>query len=363
MQLAIKPETVARLDEIANSYQLATVEKSPFTAALSTAVAINELRSLLTPDVMAPIMQLMNSPLGFLTDRTGRPNWKGEVKPLYTVEVVRDALIEATLRGFHPVGNEFNIIAERFYGAKNGFTRKVSTYPGLTNFSDSYSIPKIVGEAGAIVVAEASWNLNGKADTIRREFAVKGDKFAGADSYTGKAERKLFAAVYKRISGQNVPDNDAKEVDIDTMARADGHEVNHDDPRERAMDSWRKDCEATEADNAKLRAQGVPEDQLDPMPEPPDLDKIPGLEACEAKPKPSPVIPWREKLITGIQGISGKKLGELSGDQLVKLEAAISQFQPSVRKAKPALEGLLAAVKEGISELKASPTELPLDGQ
>ena len=135
----IKPETIARLDEIARDYQIAKIDQSPFSATFSTAIALNELRSLLTADVMRPIMQLMNTPLGFLTDRNGRPNWKGETKPTYTEEVVRDAVIEATLRGFFVVGNEFNLLAERFYAAKAGLRRKVTTFPGLTNFSHSYS--------------------------------------------------------------------------------------------------------------------------------------------------------------------------------------------------------------------------------
>lgn len=201
------------LDELANSYAgtLGTIEK-PFATTLTLAIAMNGLRDLLTPEVMAPIMALMNSPLGFLTDRTGRPDWKGNVKDPYTVDEVRDCIIEGTLRGFRVVGNEMNIIAGRFYGAKAGFQRKVRTYPGLTEFVDVYDIPRALGDKGAIVKCRASWLLNGKPDSIEREFPIKGDSYAGTDSYLGKATRKLLSAVFEKITGQSIPEGDPSDI-------------------------------------------------------------------------------------------------------------------------------------------------------
>lgn len=206
-------EKMEALDTVANSYEgtLGTIDK-PFATTLTLAVAMNSLRELLTPEVMAPIMALMNSPLGFLTDRTGRPDWKGNVKDPYTVDEVRDCIIEGTLRGFRVVGNEMNIIAGRFYGAKAGFQRKVRTYPGLTQFVDVYDIPRASGDKGAIVKCRASWLLNGKPDAIEREFPIKGDSYAGADSYLGKATRKLLSAVFEKITGQSIPEGDPSDI-------------------------------------------------------------------------------------------------------------------------------------------------------
>lgn len=67
-------------------------------------------------------MPLMNTKVGFLTDRNGRPRKNGTVQPLYTIPVVRDAIIDAVSIGLLPTGNQFNIIAERMYPTKEGYT-------------------------------------------------------------------------------------------------------------------------------------------------------------------------------------------------------------------------------------------------
>lgn len=210
------PEKFRKLDELAIQYGGAlSMADSPFSSTFTLASAMGQLRDLLTPDVMKPVMDLMNSPLGFLTDRSGKPGWKNgsqtPPKPLYTENEVRDVLIEATLRGFAMVGNETNIIAGRFYAAKAGLRRRVTTFPNLSEFKDIYEIPRNIGDKGAIVKCRASWVLNGKPDGMEREFAVKGDAFATSDAYSGKAERKLLNAVFQRLTGQSVPEGDATE--------------------------------------------------------------------------------------------------------------------------------------------------------
>ena len=356
-QLAvIKPETITRLDEIANTYQLAKIDKSPFAATFSTALAINELRSVLTAEVMRPIMDLMNTPLGFLTDRSGKPNRQGIItKQPYTWEEVRDVVIEATLRGFFPVGNELNIIAGRFYAAKNGLRRKVTTHPGITEFRDSYSIPKTINNAGAIVEAEASWKLNGTSDSLKRNFAVKGDEYAAADSYIGKATRKLLAAVWERISGVAIPEGEVEEVNLSSMKQAEGCEVESPE-----MERWRMDCQATEEYNARLRAQGAPESDMEPMPMPPGTDEIPGLPR-EPKPQPPVEIPWREVEVTHAQlkALAGKKLGELAPEMLEKIRDTINKMSAPVRAGKPGIDALLTAVSRGLKELSDAPKEPP----
>ena len=206
------PEKIKKLDALAELYsQGLSLSTSPFSATIQTAVAMGELRELLTQDVMAPIMRLMNTPLGFLTDRTGKASWKGETKPLYSWEEVRDCVIEGTLRGFATVGNEMNIIAGRFYAAKNGLRRKVTKFPGITDFRDSYEVPRVIGDKGAIVKCRATWRLAGVESSLEREFAVKGDSYATSDSYSGKAERKLLNAVFQRLSGILLPEGEVSE--------------------------------------------------------------------------------------------------------------------------------------------------------
>lgn len=212
-------EEIQRLDELARKYDgLLTTNEAPFHASLNLALAMNQLRSALTPTIMEPMMALMNSPLGFLTDRTGRPNARGESKPLYDVAVVRDCLIEALLRGFVPVNNEINIIGARCYPAKNGLSRKVKQYPGISDYKDGFTVPRITDGKGAVIACWASWKLNGREDEVKREFAIKGDAYASADSYLGKAQRKLYHAVFERLSGQSLPEGEVSDDEL-SMAK------------------------------------------------------------------------------------------------------------------------------------------------
>ncbi|MBD5505619.1 MAG: hypothetical protein HDR09_18235, partial [Lachnospiraceae bacterium] len=77
-----------------------------FGAAFGAAQVIMLLREALTPEVMNTIfMPLMNSKVGFRTDRDGKPGKDGRTKPLYEVDVVREAIIDAALIGLRPTGN------------------------------------------------------------------------------------------------------------------------------------------------------------------------------------------------------------------------------------------------------------------
>lgn len=186
-----------------------------FEAELAVAQSIQDLRAALTPEVMRPIMGLMNTDLGFLTDRDPkRPAKNGESVTPYSVEDVRDAIIEAKLRGFHCCGNEFNIISKRFYAAKNGLKRRCETWPGVTNLKILIGLPRNSRDgAGAVVPVVGSWEKDGQKDKIETEVAVKVNAFMGADAVVGKAERKLYKRIFDRLSGRVTPDGDASEDD------------------------------------------------------------------------------------------------------------------------------------------------------
>lgn len=182
--------------------------KSKLEAAVSMARAIRELRAAITPGMMAAIMPLMNSPLGFRTDR---PNKKNQ-NP-YSEEQVKTVVIEALIRDLRLVGNEFNIIAERLYVTKEGFTRKIAEFPGLTNFTLTMGVPT-ASDDGAIVKCRATWLLHGSPDAIDREIAVHTDDYSTFDQVLGKADRKMRAAVYNKLAGSGfmaLPDGEASQ--------------------------------------------------------------------------------------------------------------------------------------------------------
>jgi hypothetical protein len=152
-------------------------------------------------------LPLRGTTLGFLTDM----DTKGADQQ-YPIHVVRDCCTEALMRGFNLVGNEFNIIAGRFYGAKAGYERKVLEWPGLTHLLMEPAVPQ-AGNGGALVAYVATWRLNGQQQCLKcaqenvdgtiidNRIPVKVNSGMGADAILGKAERKMYYRIYKRLSG------------------------------------------------------------------------------------------------------------------------------------------------------------------
>lgn len=225
-----------RLDEIASNSALITSGGSPFTQAITTAQAIGDIRATLTDAVMNEvIMPLMNSKLGFRTDKDpNRPVWKkgkdgkwtNEAPEPYSVSTVRECVIEAILRGLTIVGNTFNIISQQSYTTKEGLWYLIGKkVEGLTDFKISIGVPKMIKPAGdarnasdeeakgAIVACFAMWKLNGVADRVERDIPIRVNAQMGADAIMGKAERKILAAAYAQITGTTLGDADASEYD------------------------------------------------------------------------------------------------------------------------------------------------------
>jgi hypothetical protein len=204
-----------RIDEIASGAMEFFGQAGSMEAELRVAKAIVELREALTSGVMKDVIALMNSDLGFDTDQN--PKRDRDAQP-YSIEVVKDFVIQAKLRGYHLVGNECNIIQGKFYATKYGVTRKARTWPGVTNLDDNYEVP-IMREGGAIVKCWATWKLNGTTDRIDRMLPVRVNKMMGSDAILGKAQRKLFSAIIGKLSGRAMPDGEAGDDDPTEIAQ------------------------------------------------------------------------------------------------------------------------------------------------
>lgn len=196
---------------------MAVKDQPAFMQAIRMAHGIKTIRGALTEQfVKESFMPLQNSALGFLTDKPDGYSW----------DVVRDVLCEALLRGFRPVGNEFNIIAGRFYGAKAGFERIVLEFPGLQDLRINMGVPVLVQDKGALVPCEATWVFAGKPDSITcaqvkdgidSRIPVRVNSGMGMDAILGKATRKLFARIYQRLTGCS---RDVIDADLDEVPRA-----------------------------------------------------------------------------------------------------------------------------------------------
>lgn len=178
-----------------------------FGAAFTAVNVIALLREALTDEVMNKVfIPLMNTKVGFLTDRNGRPNSRGEVKPTYNVAIVRDAIIDAVSIGLLPTGNQFNIISERMYPTKEGYTALLRKL-GVKYFID-VSYDKSQTQGFAEIPCKISYEHNGEKNAFSVVATVKKDSYSSADQLRGKAERRAKKALYEYITGCDFGDAD-----------------------------------------------------------------------------------------------------------------------------------------------------------
>jgi len=219
-------QIVANVETAAEQYGLSTIRaEKGLVQAIKMSQGLQLLRETLTNDFMEQyIMPLQSTPLGFKTDKDNPPENAGpHWKPGYELEVVRECLVEATIRGLRPVGNEFNIIAKSCYAAKNGLERLVREFPGISDLQYEAGVPVInLEKQGAVVPFYAAWKLNGTLDAIRCEYtqdkdtgntvdtriAVKVNRGMGPDAVIGKATRKMFARILTKLTGTTIPEGD-----------------------------------------------------------------------------------------------------------------------------------------------------------
>ena len=198
--------TIAALDKAAANGLLAQKEASQFKRAFMIAQTIGELRNILTPKVMEPFMKLQNTSIGFKTDN---PNG-------YPVDVVRDCVIEATLKGVYTVGNEFNIISKQCYITKEGYFHKLRDIPNF-HWVETPSIPRNVGDSGAVIKVHLEWTLGKQKSEKELELAIRVNRGMGADAIIGKALRKARAWLYTTVTGQEIGDGDVDGEIIDVQ--------------------------------------------------------------------------------------------------------------------------------------------------
>lgn len=207
------PNLPANVEQAKQTFELACQQAqglqivNNFGAAFQAVTVVNLLRSALTDDVMnAVFMPLMNTKIGFLTDRNGRPNSRGQVKAPYSVNVVRDAVIDAVAIGLMPTGNQFNIIAERMYPTKEGYTALLRKL-GVKYFIE-VSYDKSQTQGFAEIPCSISYQYNGEKNSFKIVATVKKDDYSSPDQLRGKAERRAKKALYEYITGCDYGDAD-----------------------------------------------------------------------------------------------------------------------------------------------------------
>jgi hypothetical protein len=192
-------------------------ESTMATKAAATSLSLQIVRDSITREFIEKwVMPLMNSPLGFMTDR-GPSSGKR-----YAAEELIDPVCECLVRGFSLVGNEFNVIAGRFYGAQAGYRRLVREIPGVTDMEELAGEPVFAQGGGTATVRYIvrlkvdgkPWQLKGEkaGETTGRKFTIRVNSGMGPDAVIGKAARKALKAVYEQLTGTTITDFDEPEA-------------------------------------------------------------------------------------------------------------------------------------------------------
>lgn len=216
-------KSLSIIDTARQKFELACKDASAlqivnnFGAAFTAVNVIALLREALTDEVMKQVfMPLMNTKVGFLTDRNGRPRSNGRAPlPLYDIPVVRDAIIDAVSIGLLPTGNQFNIIAERMYPTKEGYTALLRKL-GVKYFID-VSFDKGQTPGFAEIPCKINYEHNGEKNGFSIVATVKKDDYSSPDQLRGKAERRAKKALYEYITGCDFGDADENSGVVDAQ--------------------------------------------------------------------------------------------------------------------------------------------------
>jgi hypothetical protein len=180
-----------------------------FAYSLEKAKVVEKIQDMLTTDVMKPIMSMCGKPYGFRTDRDSKPD-------KYKEDVVKDCLIQATLLGAEPTGNQFNIIGGNCYITKEGCfakLKKMGVY-----FELSFSISKKIHQDGRdIWVKPVHITFDNKGDIQKKcmEFVYNKYDSTSESAAEGMAKRDAAAWIIEQVTGIRPPVGDCEEKPID----------------------------------------------------------------------------------------------------------------------------------------------------
>lgn len=255
------------IQKVSDETSIAKLHSLPQTMrALKLVNGMKQLRKLFDGEVLDNVMELMDSNLGFRTDRAPgtRDKAGNEVRP-YPKQVVRDCVIEGLLRGANMIGNELNIISARCYLTKEYYERIVREL--VSDLRVVEGVPQSC-QGGALVPMRASWIFDGRRDSIDciktaeedRRIPVRVNAGMGTDAVIGKAYRKLYAKIHRRVTGSTWLEEETQDVPSDTVTA--GYIV-HEEPPQDATDEAPQDDQQP-ADDAPAEAV----DATNPEPEP-----------------------------------------------------------------------------------------------
>lgn len=219
-------ERMQKIQEIAERNAIEKLASLPrFIGGMQLCAAFAQIEKLWEGDLLDLLLHMADNPLGFRTDAKEKP---------YPPIVIKRAAIECALRGGSIFGNEFNVIAGKCYMTKEFFERKVREL--VSELRVIEHVPQQAQNA-ALVPMEATWIYAGKPDSIRCLKTEHGDlriwvrvnAGMGVDAILGKAYRKLYARIYRRVTGSAWIEAEASQEPAEPAEPAEPEEVSGDE--------------------------------------------------------------------------------------------------------------------------------------
>lgn len=201
--------SIVRLEliNVTNNAQSLTLVQNA-GAAFEAVVIVKKLRDILTNQLMEEVyMPLMNSKIGFLTDKPTKSNPTEK----YSIEIVRDCLIDAIGFGLLPTFNQFNIIAGKMYPTKEGYAAKLKQY-GVKYFL-SFGLDKGATAGFAEIPVKINYSIGEEKSDFSIVAVVKKDTYSSYDQLKGKAERRAKKALYEYVTGLDLGEDDGSGTD------------------------------------------------------------------------------------------------------------------------------------------------------
>lgn len=193
--------------------------------AMVTAVSLVKIKQALGGKILQNvIMPLMNSPIGFDTDKNPAKGYNGQ---LYPPAVVLDCAAEAFLRGLPLTGNAWNIIAGNCYARKEGFEILLGTVCKFTARAEVPEIGQDLYNNGGYVTVPVSvqYKLLGAPEEEDNQrfhgmYSCRLNKrnAVAVENLEGKAKRKAYRDLWAHLTGSLL-------ADADELGEASVHQV------------------------------------------------------------------------------------------------------------------------------------------
>lgn len=186
--------------------------------ALATmATYLDALRKQFDEQILGMVKPLMNSKLGFQTDRDPAKGYQGGP---YPDETIRDALLSGGLQGARFHGNEINIISGGLYLTREFYERMFCELEGVSHLEPpSLGIPRetaLQDKKYATINARLRFKLHGKQLDLdfsgERAIVVVWNKGMSVDSLHGKARKRIYKYAHGYVTGTTFLEQDDTET-------------------------------------------------------------------------------------------------------------------------------------------------------